>query len=267
MSRRSARNDRRGGSGSRADRNAATILSILSAQSLSAWFDPAWTPGITLQDDSGTTRITAMQSRPISGQSQYTISQGTLSFGPAVSTSPNGRRLALFAGTQYLSGAPTLATQFVGTAAYTGVCVGTKTSGGTTVTRWALDHSSLDNRVVHSRDSSGFDSYLRTAAGAATSNGPGSAVTLNTPTTITAVYSSTDYSSWINGVASLTASANTRAPASLDLVMYGSRMSGGAASSMWFGTLGGLAICSGVLSSTNRQALERAMGAYYGYPF
>lgn len=249
------------------DPNLNTILSILGAQSVGVFFDPAYDAGVDLADDSGTERCTGIDSQPIPGQTQYTVLSPSVPAGGATFASPNGRRLLVGAGAQYLSGAAGLAAQFTGTTAFTAVTLGSR-SASSTMMMWCFGHSSLDNRISQHHAAAGTaDSRLRTQAGATTNNTPGSVLPLATVRTLSMTFSGSAISTWLDGVISLNAAANTRAPAALDTMVIGAQLSAGVVNSHWQGIFGPVAICSGVLSTPNRQALEHAVGAYYGYPF
>jgi hypothetical protein len=260
---RRGRGGRRAQGASRSPLN--TILGILAAQPLSAWFDPDWTPGVTIADDAGTPRMTSLQSRPISGQSQYVVSQGSLPLAPALSTSPNGRRLLAPAGAQYLSGAATLAAQFVGLAQYTAVAVASlgSTAAGAV---WSLSENAATSNLVNHLTSNvtRLEQAQRIQAAAATTN-LGSAVPIGVGRVLSAQYTGAAYSTWIHGVASIVASANTRAPAVLDeLILCARRIV--TVQTFWTGLAGPLLLVSGVLSASTRQTLERSVGLHYGYP-
>lgn len=248
------------------DPNLAAILSILGAQSVGVLFDPSWDDGVDLVDDGGTERCTAIDSRPIPGQTQYTISQGSVPFAPATTLSPNGRRLLVGAGTQYLLGAAALAGLFTGTAAYTAVSVTSRTNSATMV-EWAFGYSvGVDNRVSHYVSAAGnVEGRLRNQAGAAT-QATGSAMASSTLYVRSTTFSGSAYNTWLTGVASIVAAANTRAPAALDELLLGAQRAAGTLASFWIGSLGPLALCAGVLGTTTRQALEQAVRGYYGVP-
>lgn len=250
------------------DPNLNTILAILAAQSMSVWFDPAWDDGVTLVNDAGTDRITAILSRPISGQTQYTVSQASTPLGPAAIDSPNGKRVMSFAGTQYLQGAGALATLLQGSAGYSELQVGSRAVGAS-IGRWSagLVAASPDNRIVHYLSgATGLTIRFRTAAGASTSNS-GAVTTLNDPYVYSSTYSGSDYDGWLDGAPeTLTGGgANVRAPATLDTLAIGVIWASGAPANFWTGMQGGLLITS-QLSTPDRQAIEIAVGAYYGYP-
>jgi hypothetical protein len=257
----------RSASGEPVDANLAAILSILGAQSNGVFFDTAWDDGVDLVDDGGTERCVAVESRPISGQTQYTIGpQISIPLGLATALSPTGKRLLVGAGTQYIIGAAALAGLFVGTAAYTAVSVASRTNSATMV-EWSFALSSVtDNRINHYVSAAGnVDGRQRTQAGAGTLN-TGGAMANATLYVRSTTFSGAAYSSWMTGVASIVAQANTRAPAALDELILGAQRSGGTLASFWVGQLGPLALCSGVLSAPDRVALENAMRAYYGVP-
>lgn len=264
MGRRGAREwPRRGDGQSVGDANLNAVLAIAAAQSLSAWFDPNWTPGATLVDDAGTERMTALQSRPISGQSQYSVPPVATSLAPATSTSPNGRRVLSFNGARYMGGLCSLAANFQGTAAFTAVSLSSRTASGSMI-KWSLgDSSGTDNRIARGHGGTNSDFMNRVAAGAGTAP-TGLTVPINTVQVYSEVFTGTTVSAWLHGASSISAAANTRAPAALDELWFGAQRASGVISTFLAGIGGPLWICAGVLSDATRIQLQTAFGAYYG---
>lgn len=215
--------------------------------------------------------MTEMRSRPIAGQLQYDLGPVATPLGPAVSTTPkvgptdDGKRVLSFGGTQYLAGAATLAAQFVGLAPFTAVWLASRSVGGAAA-HWALDDvGATDNRIAQFLSGGDLQSSHRTAAGAQTS-ASGSVTVLNEVYVHSIVFDGAQVATWLDGVASIPPTANTRAPATLDELVLGAQRSGAALVAFMRGLGGVLWICSGALSTPSRQAVESAMGAYYGYP-
>lgn len=240
------------------------LLERLAAITNSVWFDPAWDPGVVVQDDAGTNRVTAIQSRPI--YTQYTVSN-LLTVSPAEAFGPNGKRILSFDGARYLSGAAALAALLQLTASYSEVQLASRADASTRV-RWgvSLNAAAPDNRVNHFY-SGGFlaDARQRNAAGLSTQNA-GSAVVVTTMHVWSGTYNGSAYNSWVDNVASLVAAGNVRAPAALDDLTLGCQRIGGAPASFWNGLQGGLILCPGtVLSAADREFLQTNMIAYHGY--
>jgi hypothetical protein len=238
---------------------------------MAVWFDPDWTPGAQFADDGGTERMTELQSRPITGQTQYTVSQGTLAAAPATLESPNGRRVLNFAGAQYLLGAAALAAQFAGSAPYSSVSIAARSASAASRFRFTFGHNTADalpDRATHWVAGGGTDreSAQRVQSGGATNNSTGLVLVNDTAYVLSSVYTGAAYSTWADGAASLVAAANTQAPATLDELIYGAVRNSGAIVGFWLGMQAGLILVAGALSTPHRQALETAMGIYYGYP-
>lgn len=243
------------------------LLARLATITGSVWFDPAWDPGVVREDDSGTWRITAVQSRPI--YTQYTVASPSLPIAPAEAFGPAGKRILSFGGAHYLSGAAGLAALLQGSASYSELHLASRTVGGATQGRWcaSLNAASPDNKIMHDCNTSNVSLRQRNQAGALTQN-TGDAVTVTTVHTWASVYNGSDYDAWLDGVAETLSGggANTRAPASLDDIIVGARRSGGAPGSFWTGLQAGLVVCPGtVLSTSDRVALQSDLAAYYGY--
>lgn len=243
------------------------ILATLESIPNSVWFDPAWAPGVTEVDDSGTQRFSVIQSRPI--HTQYTISSAGTPLGPAVVLSPNNRKVMSFGGSHYLSGAAALATLLQGSALFSEVGLASRLDGSSRV-RWgaARNAASPDDRV-YSGYSGGVLATLRqrTAAGLTTQN-TGSAVTVTAMHVWSGTYDSSAYAGWLDGAAETLApgSANTRAPAVLNVLSVGCQIAGGTAASFWNGTMAGLILTPGhVLTTNQRTTLQTNLPKYYGY--
>lgn len=232
----------------------------------SVWFDPAWSQGAFTEDDGGTLRLTSLLSRPL-GWTQYTVAAASLPQAPAVAASPNGKAIMSFAGLQFLSGAAALAALLQGSASYSEVNVCTRTAVANTF-RWcaSLDAASPDNRVIHYVSAANVTNRWRIAAGLSTSN-TGSVVTNGVAHVHSTTYSSADYDGWLDSASETLSGggANTRAPASLDMIDIGCQRAGGVPQNFWIGTMDGLVICPGtVLSTADRTAIEADLVAYYG---
>jgi hypothetical protein len=242
----------------------ARILARLGTIPGSLWFDPGWDAGITRQLDGATWRITSITSRVTA----YTISQGVLGLAPAEAFGPNGRRILSCAGAQFLSGAATLAALLQGSASYSEIQIGIRTSTANTF-RWlaSLNTASSDDRVGHYVSAANVTNRTRTAAGLQTQN-TGSSVTNSVPLLYTNTYNGSVYSGWLNSTSETLSGSgsNTRAPISLDIFDLCCQRSLGVPTNFWVGSLTGLIITPGhVLSTTNRVALESDLSDYYGY--
>jgi hypothetical protein len=240
------------------------ILSRLGAIPGALWFDPGFTANVTRQLDGATWRITSMTSRVTA----HTVSQGTLSLAPAEAAGPNGRRILSFAGANFLAGAAALAALLQGSASYSEIQVGVR-SGGASPMRWcaSLNAASPDNRIIHYVSNTPTTARARTAAAAITTN-TGAAVTPAVPFVVSSTYNGSTYSGWLNSIAeTLSGSgANTRAPATLDMIDLGCQRALGVPDNFWSGSLAGLIITPGhVLSASVRAALEADLLDHYGY--
>ena len=243
------------------------LLARLATISNSLWFDPAWEPGVVRQFDGLVWRITSILSRPI--YTQYTVSQATLAVAPAEAFSPSGKRVLSFAGAHFLSGAGALATSLQGSVAYSEVQIGARAAGGTT-SRWSLGlvAASPQNRVAHFVGGSNLATRLRDQAAAQTQNTGVTVAADSVVKTHATTYSGSDYDGWIDNVAETLSGggANTRAPATLDLLALGALLTAGVAGSFWNGILSGLIITPGhVLSTDDRVGLQTDLAAYQGY--
>lgn len=244
---------------------ADALIGLLASRTISAWFDPDYTPGVALEDDLGIERCTEITSRPIEGQLQYSVPPVPLSVAPATATSANGKRILSFTGARYLGGLCSLAEEFVGTASYTAFALASRSVGGSMV-KWSLgDSSGADNRVARGQGGTNLDFMNRVAAGAGTAPG-GIAVPANTPQVYSEVFTGSAVSAWLHGAVSINNVSNTRAPAVLDELFFGAQRAAGTITSFLVGLGGPLAICSGVMSTPDRQLAESLFGAYYGYP-
>jgi hypothetical protein len=243
------------------------LLHRLATLTNAVWLDPAWDPGVVITNDAGTDRITAMLSRPV-GWTQYTVSALLTSTGPAVASSPNGKRIMSFGGAHYLFGAAALAALLQGSAAYSEVQIASRTASATMI-RWGLSQNaaSPDNRVNHFVSAAGnVDARRRIAAGGDTINTSALAVAITTVHAFSTTYTGSAYSTWVDNVAALAAAANTRAPATLDDLIIGAQRAAGAPGSFWTGLQAGLVIVPGAaISDPDRVALQADLAAYYGY--
>lgn len=243
------------------------LLARLGTIPNSVWLDTAWEDGVVTEDDGGTMRVTSVLSRPI--HAQYTVSQGTVSIGPAAVLSPNGKQIFSFSGAQFLFGAPALAALFQGSSPYSSVSLASANLGSTRVRfGFALNAASPDNRIQHYISAAGnVNGRARTQAGAGTGN-TGAAIPAATVQVHSTTYSGANYSAWINGVAETLSpsNANVRAPAALDDFQWGCIRSGGTPAAFWSGLQTGLILVPGaVISDDDREALESDLAAYYGY--
>jgi len=249
-----------------ADPNLVAVLAILAAQPLSAWFDTEYTDGVTIESDAGTDRMTEIESRPISGQLQYSVPPVALSVAPALDVTANNKRVLSFTGGRYMGGLCSLAASFAGVATFTAVSLGSRSVGGSAIIRWSFgDSSGVDNRVTELSSSGNLDNRNRAVAAGNTSN-LGAALANGDVRVFSTTYNATSYSTWMDGVLSINAAANTRSPTALDELWFGAQRAAGVITSFWRGMGGPIAICSGVLGTTDRQALESSFGAYYGHP-
>jgi hypothetical protein len=242
------------------------LLALLATITDAVWFDPAWDPGVFVEDDAGTDRITSVLSRDL-GWTQYTVAGASLPQSPAVAASPNNKRIMSFAGLQSLQGAAALAALLQGSASYSEVQIGTRTGGSNTM-RWcaSLNAASPDNRIAHYINNTPATTRARTAAAGTTNTG--NSVTADVPHTYTSVYSGSDYDGWLDNVAETLSAGgtNTRAPAALDIIDIGCQRALGVPQNFWVGTLEGLVITPGtVLSTADRTAIEADLAAYYGH--
>lgn len=248
------------------------LLERLATINNSIWFDPAYAPGVVTQLDGATLRVTSIQSRPIAAFTQYTVSQGTLSVAPAAATSPAGKQVLSFSAAQYLTGAAGLATLIQGSASYSTVAHASFAAGATRIRLcFCLGAGAPDNRVNHYAANVGsLNSLQRVQAGAGTIvQGSAIAGGAGTIHRLSDTYNGSDHDAWLDGAAEPLApasGADTRAPASLDEMVWGAQRSAGAYASFWSGIQAGLVICPGtVLSAADRIGLETDLGLYYGY--
>ena len=241
------------------------ILARLSAISGAVWFDPGHDANVTRQLDGATWRITSMTSRVTA----YTVSQGTLALAPAEAFGPNGRRILSLSGSTFLAGAAALAALLQGTASYSEIQVGIRTSSSNTM-RWcaALNAASPDARVIHYVSAANVTVRYRSSTAALATLNTGAAVTNSVVHAYSSTYNGSAYSGWLDGASETLsgAGANTRAPATLDILSIGCQYALGVPGGFWVGSLAGLILTPGhVLSGAVRAALETDLLDYYGY--
>lgn len=252
------------------DQALADLLAFLETINNAVWFDPDYDDGVVEQDDAGTTRVIAVQSRPIAAFPQYTVAQGSTPLGPVSAVSPSGRRVLSFGGSQYLTGAAGLAAILQGSASYSTSSHASFATGATRMRfGWSLGASSPDNRVVHFVSSGSTNGFQRTANGASTGHA-GSVVAggVGVVHAFSETYNASDYDAWLDGSAETLTNggANTRAPDTLDEMTWGCQRSAGNYTGFWIGIQSGLVVTPGVvLSAGNRVTLEGLLSVYYGY--
>ncbi len=209
------------------------------------------TTGVTLS----TTNVTAWTDRA----SGYVVSQVVEGRYPTVD-SINGRAALVFDGTDdNLTGATALAGLIDQSAPYTAYFLG-QLSGNLSSPR-AMFGASNSGTAYAYHFHQNTDGYGRGSA-SVTNNGTQTPGTTN-PFDYTAVYTGSNISTWVNGVASLSAAANTVAPV-CDLFSIGCLIYGGGIQQPWNGLIGRILIYSVAHDSTTRGAISAGLRTLYG---
>lgn len=257
-----SRNRQRGRGTMRPVYDALAVL--LAAPGADAFYDVDYLAGVTKD---GSDKVSALLSR-IGG---HTLEQSS---GPNQPTwgalSPTGRRGITFTGAsghRLVDPLTTLGALYTGTQAYSALWVAKISAPGTgTQAVWSIGASGSTTHVFHegSQNTTGNDQRIRFTAGAANTENVGSAHS-TTIVCATTLFTGSAYSAWLNGAASISASANTRS-STVDQLALGTRRISGAFGSNFTGEFYGLVLSRLQWTANERQALERAAKAYWGTP-
>lgn len=197
----------------------------------------------------------------------YTVEQATDALKPVHGgvTSPTGKAgLAFVAASSQRLSAPdsVLAGILDGSQAYSALCVFRQGSTGSNRACWGAGSTTTNHSIYEGVSSTGGERCRRFDAAATQNDGSalGTAIALKT-----SVYTGSAYSTWLNGTASLAASANTRAP-TCDNFTLGGFMATGALSGFWDGDFYALIIALSQWSAAERQSYEVAAKAIWGTP-
>ncbi len=189
----------------------------------------------------------------------YTLSQATGGAQPSVSTL-NGRTALSFDGVDdVLSGAAGLAAAIDESAPYTVYVVAKLNNNANFYTMFACSNNS-NNYLYHlARNVDGFDLANRGDPTATSSIGASSLGT--TAYDYCAAYTGSAYSTWINGSASVVASANTRAPVCTVTSIGGLML--GSAIQLFPGLIGRVLVYNGS-HTTERATISAFLRAQFG---
>ena len=235
----------------------ADLAVLLAAPGLVAFYDSSY--GITLSSGvvsswaprTGTDTLTAAgAARPTYG-----------------SVSAGGKSGVVFDGaSQYIHlTSSTLAGVMDGAQAYSSLVVA-RTAGGSTRATWGAG-AQANAEYVREGVSSGADWRIRrtTASGSLANTGTG-AVGTSRPFLIANVYSGTAYNGYTNGVQTLTASANTRAPV-CNIFSIGANFESGIAGYRFDGPIWCVLLSTSQWTTAQREEIQRAANNYWNLGF
>lgn len=179
-------------------------------------------------------------------------------------TSPTGRRGITFtaASSQRLKeSSSALAAIIDGSQAYSSLWVAKQASAGATAALWSAGSSSTTDSIYEGVVSTGGERHRRFQTAATQNDGSalGTSIAM-----VSAVYTGSAYSSWLNGTASLVAAANVRAP-TCDMFSIGCQVSATPAGH-WGGDFWLLMLSTSQWSTAERQRYESAARALLGTP-
>lgn len=180
-------------------------------------------------------------------------------------TSRTGLRGARLASGRYLQTPnAALATLLTGVTAFSSLTVSRIASASAAGCIWAAGHTATANQFFFERtDSTNKLNVTRTAT-SSTPN-PGTIAVGTTLGYRTVTFSGTAYNAWENGVQTLTAAANVKAPAP-NVLSVGANINGGAVQNQLTGDWYCLLLALGVWTTPQRQSIEAAAASYWGIP-
>lgn len=240
------------------------LVTLLNAPSADVFFDGGWLQGMTRNSSNA---VSALLSRIGS----YTVEQATGANQPAWgATSPSGRRGITFTAAsphRLVDPAAVLAGLYDGNQEYSALYVAKYAAPTTQQMLWSFGDSASSPNVISSGSAvtSGADRRIRgDGVGQTGVNGAGAAHSASIAC-VTEVYSGAAYSSWINGVAAITAGSGVRT-ATCDQFMIGGYRSSGSFGLPFGGEFYGLILSRVQWTTAERQVLERAARLYWGTP-
>jgi len=241
----------------------AALRTLLAAPGAVAIFDGSYAPSITKD---GSNRVASWASRV----GVHTVTQGTDANKPVANvTSPSGRAGLAFASasSQYLlDPLQVLGALFTGATAYSALVVAKFTATTLTQAMWSLGTAASTTHYIYEGTNNGGSNperVLRFDGGATTNTGT---LTHGTNTFCkTTVYTGAAISTWVDGVASSAAAANTRAPA-VDTLVVGTRWASAASNNPFGGSMFMLILSTSQWTAGQRQSLEAAARSYWGTP-
>lgn len=242
---------------------AKALAILMTAPGVDADYDAAWLAGITKD---GSEKVSALLSR-VGG---YTVEQATAGNQPTWgSTAPTGvRGISFVAANSHRLVDPlaALGGLYDATQAYSALWVVKFTTAAANQAVFGFgDSANSANTILEGSNSSSQDVRIRTATSTTTNTNTGSPTHSSTIVCATSLFTGSAYSSWINGVASLAAAANTRS-AVCDQFVLGARRLNGAFGLPFGGDFYRLILSRTQWSTSQRQLLEWAAKVVYGTP-
>lgn len=240
-------------------RRNAHVVSLMATPNLAAFFDPAWTDGLTVRHDSGAGKDYAASLTDRT--QQHTVTQAnTANQLELVQT--NGRRTLSGAGTsQYLYGAAGLGALMSGNAPYWLVAITQYIGTGQRYFLSASKEVSGGSWAAHGESGSQPRWQRKPNGSALTSTSGGGTIT--TLLAHSQVYDGANLSAWRNTTVGI---QNVALGATIDTNRFciGALVNNVTPGGFWSGLIGGILVCTGTPAAGVREAAVVSMRALWG---